>query len=58
MTPHGKIAAATFLLLVGVAAVGNTAETHAGWWALGGYLCLIFVPALVFDAVVEKVKGR
>lgn len=56
MSPFGKVVAATALLLVGVAAVGATAETHAGWWAVGGYLCLLFVPALIFDAVVEKLK--
>jgi hypothetical protein len=55
-SPDGKIAAATVLLLVGVAAVGVTAEIRAGWWAVGGYLCLFFVPALIFDAVVEKVS--
>ena len=58
MSPPGKIVVATILLLLGVAGVGTTAETHAGWWAAGGYLCLIFVPALIFDAVVEKVRPK
>jgi hypothetical protein len=58
VSPVGKIVVATILLLVGVASVGATAETHAGPWAFGGYLCLLFVPALIFDAVVEKVRRR
>jgi hypothetical protein len=49
---------ATLLLIVGVACVGATAETEAWWWGVPGYLCLLFVPALIFDSVVDELDRR
>jgi hypothetical protein len=45
-----RVWAASALLMLGVALVASTAETHVVWWSLGGYLCLLFVPPLVVDA--------
>lgn len=44
--------AATALLVGGVCLVATTAETGSFWWAVGGYLCLLLVPALIVDGVV------
>lgn len=51
-----RIFAATVLLVVGVALVATTAEIGVTGWAVGGSLCLSFVPALIFDAVVAELR--
>lgn len=45
-----RVWVATALLLIGSAAIAATAETHVIWWSVAGYLCLLFVPALIVDA--------
>lgn len=57
MTGHGKVWAATALLVVGVTLSSATAETGVIWWGVGGLLCLLFVPALIFDAAVDMMKS-
>lgn len=55
---HGRVWLAILLLVLGVAAVATTAETDVWWWAVPGYLCLMCVPGLIFDAAVDEVQRR
>jgi hypothetical protein len=53
-----KIWAATVLLPVGVSFTAAAAETHSIWWALAGDVCLLFVPALTADYIIDQIKRR
>lgn len=50
MSARQCVSVATLLLVLGVAGVATTAETGQALWGVGGYLCLLFVPALIADA--------
>lgn len=55
---RSRLFGATVLLVAGVALVATTAETQTIWWAVAGYLCLLFVPALIVDATVAELERR
>ena len=52
--PGWRIPGATVLLVTGAALVGDP----LWYWQVIGALLLIFVPALIFDAVVHAVSRR
>ena len=49
-----KVDVATLLLLTGV--IVESAPASEWWLHLLGDICLLFVPALIVDAVVERVQ--
>lgn len=55
---NAKLWAATGLLPLGVSLVAATAETHTVAWSLAGYACLLFVPALIIDVIVDTLRDH
>jgi len=54
---NAKLWGATGLLPVGVCLVAVTAETHRVAPSLVGYACLLFVPGLIIDVVVDALRA-
>lgn len=55
---YGRVWVAVLLLILGVAAIASTVRTDTWWYGTTGFLCLLFVPGLIFDAAVDEVLRR